>query len=255
MNATIVAEIKEKLKEIETRHNVRVLYACESGSRAWGFPSTDSDYDVRFIYALPGNDYLSIDDIKDTIDIPVNEVLDINGWDIRKSLRLFARSNAAVYEWIQSPIVYGKNGDFLTRLTGLMSEYFSPRDGMHHYLGVARNAFSTLTGDEIKLKKYFYCLRSLLAAMWINEKQHVPPMEFAILRTLVTDSNWHNEIDRLLQLKAGSNESTLIKPHQLLNEFITANIAICETQAASAQKKETEKETLNKLFRELIHEV
>ncbi len=255
MDALIIAEIKEKLKEIETRHHVRVLYACESGSRAWGFPSTDSDYDVRFIYAFTANEYLGIDDIKDTIDIPVNEVLDINGWDLRKALRLFSRSNAAVYEWLQSPIVYTQYGDFLPELTAMMGAYFSPRDGMHHYLGVARNAFHTLSGEEIKLKKYFYCLRSLLAAMWIADKQQVPPIEFAILRTQITDVNWQNEIDSLLQLKAGSNESTLIKPHQLLNDFITSNIAVYEAQGNLMPKKEVNNASLHKLFRELIHAV
>src|SRR5450755_2879949 len=90
--------IKQKLYELETNQNIRILYACESGSRAWGFPSPDSDFDVRFIYARTTNDYLSIHEIKDVIDLPVNEVLDIGGWDIKKALKLFLKSNAPLYE-------------------------------------------------------------------------------------------------------------------------------------------------------------
>ena len=152
----MIEEIQTKLNEITAANQVRILYACESGSRAWGFPSADSVYDVRFIYLHTPDTYLSIDEPRDTIDLPVNEVLDINGWDLKKALRLFRGSNAALYEWILSPVVYAQSGAFRTRIHTIMNDYFSPKDGMHHYIGVARNSFSALTGEEVKLKKYFY---------------------------------------------------------------------------------------------------
>jgi len=90
--------IRGVLEKIEKEHKVKILFAWESGSRAWGFASKDSDYDVRFIYVHEKNWYFGIDDQRDVIELPVNEVLDVNGWDVRKALRLFRKSNAPLYE-------------------------------------------------------------------------------------------------------------------------------------------------------------
>jgi predicted nucleotidyltransferase len=106
VNCSVMVDIiKEKLAKLERIHHIRVLYACESGSRAWGFPSPDSDCDVRFIYARSQKDYLSINEAKDVLDLPVNELLDIGGWDIKKALKLFLKSNGPLYEWLQSPVI------------------------------------------------------------------------------------------------------------------------------------------------------
>src|SRR5690606_13349752 len=149
--------IKKEILEIEKKENIKVLYACESGSRAWGFPSKDSDYDVRFIYMKPKDWYLSIDDHKDTLEFPINDVLDISGWDIRKTLKLFRSSNAVIYEWLQSPIVYKEEPGFLNKMNALFPDFFSGRAGMHHYLSMAKNCFENdLQGEQVKLKKYFY---------------------------------------------------------------------------------------------------
>ncbi|MBD1366800.1 nucleotidyltransferase domain-containing protein [Mucilaginibacter sp. ZT4R22] len=181
--------INQKLLELEQQQNIRILYACESGSRAWGFASPDSDFDVRFIYARQLNDYLNIADIKDVVELPVNEILDIGGWDLRKALKLFLKSNSPLYEWLQSPIIYQQDDSFATTLQALMSAYYSQRSGANHYLSMA---FNTLTNDlqssEVKMKRYFYALRPALACQWIIEKGTVPPMEFAHLRVLINDS-------------------------------------------------------------------
>src|ERR1041385_3130769 len=117
--------IKQRLSSIELNSNVQVLFAAESGSRAWGFPSPDSDYDARFIYVHPKDYYLSIDDQRDVLEMPVDGVLDINGWDIRKALKLFAKSNAPLFEWLQSPIVYKSDDGFHKALVELMPLYFN----------------------------------------------------------------------------------------------------------------------------------
>src|SRR5688500_17692067 len=157
--------IFEKLKSIEHQFDVKILYACESGSRAWGFASPDSDYDVRFIYVHRMDYYLSIDEQRDVIELPINDVLDINGWELRKALRLFRKSNAPLFEWLQSPIVYETNPAFVEDMTRLMSGSFSARAAMHHYLSMAKGVFeSDLSAEEVKLKKYFYALRPILAA-------------------------------------------------------------------------------------------
>ncbi|HEY2582378.1 MAG TPA: nucleotidyltransferase domain-containing protein, partial [Mucilaginibacter sp.] len=130
---------KEKLDELEKDNHIRILYACESGSRAWGFPSPDSDFDVRFIYARTKNDYLGIHETKDVIDLPVNDVLDIGGWDIKKALKLFLKSNGPLYEWLQSPIIYKDDSGFTDELRKLMPRYFSSRACGNHYLSMALN--------------------------------------------------------------------------------------------------------------------
>ena len=245
-------EIQNTLTAIEQQHNVQILYACESGSRAWGFPSTDSDYDVRFIYTFPKNHYLSIEERKETIDIPVNEVLDISGWELRKSLRLFYNSNVPLYEWLQSPIIYKQNDAFLKTLKPLMPEYFSLRKGMHHYLGMANNAWAELQGAEVKIKKYFYCLRPVLAARWMVEKQELPPMELALLRTQVNDKHWQSAMDELLILKVQATEKTTIQSIPIINAFLEAQMAFCEQHIPSPHKEEIDITPLNILFRNFI---
>jgi hypothetical protein len=177
--------IQQKINNIEHNNQVRVLFACESGSRAWGFASPDSDYDVRFIYMQPRDNYLSIREQKDVIELPVTQELDVNGWDIRKALQLFLKSNGPLYEWLQSPIIYKEETGFANELRGLMHNYFSLRAGCHHYFSMARNTFeSDLQGELVKLKKYFYALRPALACTWIIDRSSVPPMEFRVLRTI-----------------------------------------------------------------------
>ena len=249
--------ILDKLKETAERENVTVLYACESGSRAWGFASTDSDYDVRFIYARNASDYLGISDRRDVIELPVNEVLDIGGWDLRKALQLFLKSNAPLYEWLQSPIWYEGNPAFAEELRALMPKYFSCRAGCHHYLSMAHNTFENeLQEQEVRLKKYFYALRPALAALWIVEKQEVPPMEFGILRSMVADSNWHATVDELLKAKAAADEKSMIGPVPLLQEWLSHTLAYCKEKAMAIPALRSGTSELDQLFRKYIqHDV
>jgi predicted nucleotidyltransferase len=98
--------IIEKLNEIEQTDNITILHAVESGSRAWGFASPDSDYDVRFFYMRQKDYYLRLDRTRDVLEYPVFDLLDINGWDIDKTLKLLHTSNPTLFEWSNSPIVY-----------------------------------------------------------------------------------------------------------------------------------------------------
>src|SRR6185437_982705 len=243
-------EINHQIAAIEQTHGVRVLYACESGSRAWGFASPDSDFDVRFIYLQPRNNYLSIHDRRDVIELPVNEVLDVNGWDIRKALQLFLKSNAPLYEWLQSPIVYKDQSGFAAELRELMPKYFSHRAGCHHYLSMARNIFENdLQGEQVKLKKYFYALRPALACLWILERRAVPPMEFGHLRTLITDISWQQAVDDLLNRKKVAGEKELIEPIPSLQEWIATTIAECKEQADGLTAITRDTEQLDQIFR------
>ncbi|WP_343689748.1 nucleotidyltransferase domain-containing protein [Chitinophaga sp.] len=245
--------ITEKLSMIEKSQGVKIIYACESGSRAWGFASPDSDYDVRFIYIRPLNDYLSIAERRDVIELPVNEVLDIGGWDLRKALQLFLKSNAPLYEWIQSPIHYIPNNELKGALLTLANKYFSARAGCHHYISMAKNTFENdLQGEQVRIKKYFYALRPLLAAKWIIEKSEVPPMEFHILRTLINDLKWQESINALLLQKQAADEKTTISPVMSLQQWIADTIQYCNEKAATLLPLKNDTNELDALFRKYI---
>ena len=245
--------IKEKVDGIEKNNDVKVLLAIESGSRAWGFASPDSDYDVRFVYVQPRNNYLSIRERKDVIELPVNAVLDISGWDCKKVLQLFLKSNATLYEWLQSPIVYKEEGGFASELRELMPVYFSLRAGGHHYLSMAINTYENdLQGAEVKLKKYFYALRPALACRWIVENGTVPPMEFAALRTLIADSGWNAVVDDLLERKKGADEKALIPVVPELQRWIIQTLEFCKEKTDLLVPVKHDTVQLDKLFRKYI---
>ncbi|WKZ59129.1 MAG: nucleotidyltransferase domain-containing protein [Cyclobacteriaceae bacterium] len=243
--------IHQRLDSIRLDFRVNILHACESGSRAWGFASPDSDYDVRFIYIHKRDHYLSIDEPHDVIELPISDLLDINGWELRKALRLFRKSNAPLYEWLQSPIVYQSDPDFIESLRGLMSTYFSPRAMMHHYLSMVNNVMNNdLSGIEVKLKKYFYALRPILASRWIAEYNEVPPMEFAKLRVLL-DKDLHTIIDDLLAKKATVDEKFAINPIMEIHRWLDSQLAYCESRIPDASRS-SDSEPLNELFRKFI---
>lgn len=209
------------LSRIEEEKNITILYACESGSRAWGFPSMDSDYDVRFLYTHSIDWYLSVEDRKDHFD-DVGKVLDFSGWELRKSLKLFRASNAGLYEKLQSPIVYKEVKGFRDELWSKANDYFLPKAGIYHYLSLAHNFMvDELQADHVKLKKYFYAIRSVLAARWIQLNNEIPPMEFAHLRVLIDDSGLQSWLDEMLEIKQQGNESLLVDKNKAMNEYLS----------------------------------
>lgn len=217
--------ISTALATIEATHGIRILYACESGSRAWGFPSPDSDFDVRFIYCHPPAWYLTLDEGRDTLNFPVDDELDLAGWELRKALRLLRASNAALFEWLQSPVLYHEALDFRARLAPLLPTAFNRKAGLHHYLGQLRHGVEDdLMGDETRLKRLFYALRSALAARWIRERPTLPPMEFAPLRELLP-AELQATADELLARKAVANEKTMVPHPTALVEFLQQELA------------------------------
>jgi len=245
--------ITTKLLSIQRSSVVTLLFAAESGSRAWGFPSPDSDYDARFIYVHPQEYYLSIDDQRDVIELPINDVLDINGWDLRKTLRLFAKSNAPLFEWLQSPIVYSANEAFHKALVELMPVYFNPRAMFHHYFSMAKTVTEggEFVGDQIKLKKHFYALRTLLSCKWILERNEIPPMEFGKLRVLL-DRDLNAIVDDLLELKGKTDETFTIKSPPLIQSWIFSRCGDFERHRPGERPVTTDREPLNHLFRQFL---
>jgi len=245
--------IQQKLFELEQTKNIKILYACESGSRAWGFASPDSDFDVRFIYARPINYYLGITESPDFIDLPINDILDIRGWDIRKALKLFLKSNISLFEWVQSPIIYREDSDFATEIRSIMPEYFSLRASANHYSSLVFNTLcDDLQGSEVKLKRYFYAIRSILACLWIIERRTVPPMEFSKLWDLVNDKYFQDIIDGLLVQKQTADEKTLIKPVPLLQEWLQDTLTYCKERIPLLPSERRQPDELNQLFRKYI---
>ncbi|HET9504436.1 MAG TPA: nucleotidyltransferase domain-containing protein [Hymenobacter sp.] len=248
--------IAAALAGLATQHNIQILYACESGSRAWGFPSPDSDYDVRFIYVHPRDWYLGLDEGPDTLNFPVDDELDLAGWELRKTLRLLRGSNAALFEWLQSPIVYHEAPEFRAQLAPLLPLAFNLKAGLHHYLGqLRRGVEEDLVGEKVRLKRLFYALRSALAARWIREKHTLPPMEFAPLRTLLP-AELQGVIDGLLVQKAHSNEKTTVPRPVALVEFLAAEYAAGQAARAGlpVPRQTGLPESLAKLFQQLVHE-
>jgi uncharacterized protein len=156
MTETIAATVRGMIAEIEDSERVRVCLAVASGSRAWGFPSADSDFDVRFIYVHHPEWYLSIEAGRDVIARPLTSMVDLSGWDLRKALRLFRKSNPPLLEWLQCPLVYVERSALAARLRDLLPRFFSPESSFFHYLHMARGNFREyLRGEVVWRKKYF----------------------------------------------------------------------------------------------------
>lgn len=248
----MLKEIKEQLSLLENSRGIKVLLAVESGSRAWGFPSPDSDFDVRIIYHKPQSWYLNINTPKDTIDYFHGELLDISGWDLRKTLRLLSKSNATPAEWVQSPIVYQVIGGFQEQLLDYVKAYFNPSHTLNHYRGIALNSYRSISDEkQIKLKKLFYVLRPILAARWIIKYQSVPPMAIAPLLEELDHQEIASRISSLIELKATVDEGYVIVLEDLLQNFIEASLL--QIKNADLHPKEPQSiEPLNKFFQALI---
>ena len=255
----IQKEIQENLDAIEERFKVRILLAVESGSRAWGFASPDSDYDVRFIYVHRREEYLRIDAVKDVIEWQLDEVLDINGWDIRKALLAFGKGNPNVMERANSPIIYREAEEWDGLKTAAM-HYFSEKSALCHYYGTANSTLKGfLEGDLIRYKKYFYALRPLLCCRWIERYHSVPPMEFEELLTMfrepdeVLTQELYAAIRELLRRKAETEEKDLNPQMPVVISFIREECARQKQISGAAPDDHCHDYTeLNVAFRKLL---
>ncbi len=248
--------IRSRLDAIQASENVCIVYACESGSRAWGFPSADSDYDVRFIYVRPVDWYLAIDDKRDVIECPVEDWLDINGWDLRKALRLFRKSNPPLLEWLGSPIAYLERGTVTECLRELAKTHYSPSACLYHYLHMARRNFRVyLRGETVRTKKYFYVLRPLLAMNWIEQGLGVVPTDFNVLvDKLVSDLILRSEIERLLAAKRAGTELDRWPRIEPISRFIESELARWEGQKIVSHPAADLTDKLDRLFRAALTE-
>ncbi len=206
-----VAEvIAARLEQIERTNSVRILLAVESGSRAWGFASPDSDFDVRFLYVRRVEDYAALFEPRDVIECPMDGALDINGWDLRKALGLGLKWNPALVEWLTSPITYRETGWEAAALRALFVVGQSRESLVRHYHGLAFRQFARFIDgrSSVMLKKYFYVLRPAVALLWLERRPtEVPPMSLpALLDGLDLPTPLGNAIVDLRQRKSLTTE-------------------------------------------------
>jgi len=251
------ARVGAALDRIEREEDVRVLYAVESGSRAWGFASTDSDWDVRFLYVRWPPWYLSIEPGRDVIEEPIDGDLDVSGWDVPKALRLLRKGNAVLPEWLASPVVYRESGSLASRLRAIVARDFRTKRALHHYRSMAnKNYRDYLRRPTVRTKKYLYVLRPLLACSWIEDEGAAPPVEFArLLDAQLPDGPVREEIDDLLARKKAGEELDEGPRVPLLNRFIEDELARSEVAlAARPEDAGVGLEPLNELFRGVLEE-
>lgn len=250
-------EIKKELLKLELQQEIKILFAVESGSRAWGFASTDSDWDVRYIYIHKLDWYLKIDDKKDSQEEILPNDIDLAGWELKKALRLFRKSNPPLLEWLRSPIVYMQQYSTVDKLRSLTKDFFNPKSCLHHYLHMAEGNFKDyLQRDNVLVKKYFYVLRPILACDWIKQTNSMAPMEFhQLLDNQVNDMNIKTEIQKLLKRKMAGEEFNLEPKIQILNDFLEQKIEFYNNYVKSiVQNTPPDTAKLDELFKETIYE-
>ena len=246
--------IPEKLLEIEQRENVKILHCIESGSRAWGFASPDSDYDVRFIYVRPPEFYLRLDKTRDVIEWQLDDTLDINGWDLQKALTLLHGSNPTLFEWNNSPIVYKTTPEW-TQIASVIDRYFRQKSGLHHYVNTAKaNYREYLRGESVRLKKYFYVLRPILAARWILKNQTPPPMLFSELMEACLEEALVPEVQELLRIKMETPEIGTGPRRDVINRYLDDSIVeITQRIQEIHEEPEDRWPELNRLFLKMLN--
>lgn len=248
-------EIRKRLLGIQEAETVRIFYACESGSRAWGFPSKNSDYDVRFLYIRERDWYLSIDveHKRDVIELPIVDDFDINGWDLRKALNLLRKSNPPLLEWLNSPIVYLEDEPMAAKFKSLVPKCYSPTACMYHYLHMARGNFRNyLKGATVSVKKYFYVLRPILAIKWIEASTDVVPMEFGVLvENLLSNGELRDQIEKLIERKKLGDELKREPRIEVISNFIETEMERLASKMVNYPVDKPSMEMLNSVFREM----
>lgn len=245
--------VREILAKIAQKKNVKILYACETGSRAWGFQSPDSDFDVRFIYMHDRDWYLSLSQRKDTIE-HMDGDWDITGWDLRKCLVLLKKSNAPLIERFQSPILYYADEGFRAQFRQLIDQYYSPTAVFYHHYSLAQKFWDELKDkDEVKLKSYFYLIRSLLSCKWIIGDKSVLPMNIEGLMTPI-DSQRRDELRSLIKLKAGVDEKYLHTKDESLNNWIGEMFELLEHSKDNLGVCKNDNSALNDFFLKTVND-
>lgn len=249
----VVEAIRSELNRRAAKQNLKVLFAIESGSRAWGFASPDSDYDVRFIYLRPRDWYLSVSRGRDVVEAMLEPDLDFAGWDLTKALLLLKKSNPSLLEWLGSPIVYRQDEAFVADFRELASRCTSLPACFRHYLHMAEgNWRAYFGGEQVLLKKYLYVLRPVLACRWIELHQSFPPVAFEVLRAGSEEpADVRTSTDELLRIKAVTSELGTGPRRNALDRFMTSEIERLQAIKQPAEPT-VPNEDLDQFFRKWV---
>lgn len=260
IESQIREEILRRLRLAEEEHQITIIYACESGSRAWGFESPDSDYDVRFIYTHKEDWYLSfdVDSKRDVVEYPIVDEIDCGGWDVKKAMYLFTRTNGALLEWLNSPVKYIELGEFAQAMRRIAPRALNKVALCYHYSHMARgNAREYLFKDEVKLKKYFYVLRPLLAIRHLEQKGTPPPVEFAKLLHSMCPKELVTIIEELIEVKRLTPEIDYGPKVPEINSFVEHELerhgsAFSGQGRPDILESKAIRDELNELFRKIV---
>ncbi len=249
-------KISKYLDRIERDNRVKIILACESGSRAWGFPSRDSDYDVRFIYVNPRDWYLGIGEKRDVIELPIDGELDISGWDLKKALQLLRKSNSALLEWLSSPIRYRVWNAAADAVSELSERGFLPRASYSHYLSMARNRiFEIENREEVKIKTYMYAVRAILCCRWVVRHGSPPPMHIDdLIRDLLRDGELEKVLGDMMRLKKESAEKAVVQRSPVIERYL-AGESEALGELAPEKTSKSAVETFDGVFRKILGEV
>jgi len=251
-------EVLDRIATLEREHNIKVIYACESGSRAWGFESTNSDYDVRFIYIHNDPDwYLNIErtylHCQDTLE-HMDGDWDLAGWDIAKALWLMRKSNPPLLEWINSPMVYHSYPEILELLQAASKEYFTKERSYKHYLHMAKGNYKEyLKGESVRLKKYLYVIRPILACKWLEKYGKDVPVEFDVLVNEFLEGDLLAAVNGLLKKKKAGKELDSGPRIEVINAFLEVEIPRMGKVADDLEAEEIPIDNINKVFKKIIN--
>jgi len=247
-------EILQSLAALEAERGIRVMYACESGSRAWGFASRDSDWDVRFLFVHPQREYLRVASPADHIHRDLPGDLDITGWDLRKALHQAAKSSASVLEWLHSPQVYLER-DSVVELRRLARECFRVRPTVHHYLGLAKQLWGQAgEGATLNGKKCLYVMRATLCARWALNYGTPPPVAFVELLPLIGDAGLLDEVRQFVALKQEAKESDALPVSDALRNFLADTRAACDAEETAQTAADVNMAPLDAFFQRTLSE-
>ena len=253
--APMRAEIIAHLKQLEIERSIRILFAAESGSRAWGFASPNSDYDVRFVYVPTPDWYLSVSPKRDVIERMLPNDIDLSGWELRKALRLFKRYNGALNEWLGSPIQYREPSPTSVAMRELLPQLFKPAAALHHYGSMANSALVAMPDiGAVSAKKLCYLLRALFACRHILQFRTQPPTAFAsMLAGLTADKQEREWIDAILRAKAAAPESATIALSAARRLSLTAELtAALDARATIGGAQKAPREALDAVLRDAV---
>lgn len=247
--------IARELSTIEQQEQLRILYACEAGSRAWGFASQDSDFDVRFIYVRRRDYYLSLSPGREVIERMLPGDLDLAGWDLRKTLKLLLKSNPALLEWLSSPIVYKQDEDFYNAMNRLMPDYYQPRNCMYHYAHMAKGNYrGYLQGERVWTKKYLYVIRPILACMWLDKVNAPVPMAMKVMMDeVLPEGEARDALEELIEEKKQAKELDEGPRIPALDKLIEVGLASYLALAQTLPVHQVQQEPLERFFRSQLY--